>query len=384
MSDTVSDTVVVGGGLVGLALAYELACLGQQVTLIDGSLPGRATAAGAGILSPTTTADDDPEWWTMVQACGVHYPQLLARLASDEVDIEPAQYAVCGILSIGLRASEEDWFAPFAALVTRRAPNDVHEVSRSEARTLFPALGAVHRVLHHPGAARVDGRGMAAALRHGVAGRGVRIIEDVVVGLRVNEAGRRVESAELEGGESVRGEQFAVCGGAWSAAMGEWLGSRLPVTPTKGQIMHLQSAFDTGSWPIAQPLLSHYIVPWSGGRVACGGTFEVAAGFDVAPTAAGLHELLRECLLIAPGLAAASYIETRVGLRPTSVDDRPVVGRVPSWSNAWVATGHGANGLLQGPYGARVLAHEMTGVALAPDEPALPSYCLPDRFGLGR
>ncbi len=76
-------------------------------------------------------------------------------------------------------------------------------------------------------------------------------------------------------------------------------------------------------------------------------------------TAAGLHELLRECLTVAPGLEGAAYLETRVGLRPTSADDRAVVGPVPGWGNAWVATGHGANGLLQGPYSARVLAHAM-------------------------
>ena len=61
-----------------------------------------------------------------------------------------------------------------------------------------------------------------------------------------------------------------------------------------------------------------------------------------------------------------------MGLRPTSVDDRAVVGRLPGWGNAWVATGHGANGLLQGPYSARVLAHAMAGVAQPTDEAPLP------------
>ena len=121
----------------------------------------------------------------------------------------------------------------------------------------------------------------------------------------------------------------AVAGGAWTGAVGEWLGANLPVGPTKGQIVHLGVDGDTGSWPIVQPLLTHYLVPWPGGRVACGGTFEAGAGFSVDVTAAGLHELLRECLTVAPGLEAASYLETRVGLRPTSADDRAVVGRVP-------------------------------------------------------
>ena len=114
--------------------------------------------------------------------------------------------------------------------------------------------------------------------------------------------------------------------------------------------------------------------------MACGGTFEPGAGFSVGVTAAGLHELLRECLLVAPGLHTATYVETRVGLRPTSADDRALVGRLPGWANAWVATGHGANGLLQGPYSARVLAHAMTGSQLPADEAPLPDELDPARF----
>ena len=129
-----------------------------------------------------------------------------------------------------------------------------------------------------------------------------------------------------------------------------------------------------------QPLLTHYLVPWPGGRVACGGTFEAGAGFSVTVTAAGLQELLRECLLVAPGLAGAGYLETRVGLRPTSADERALVGPLPGWGNVWVATGHGANGLLQGPYSARVLAHDMAGVPLPADEAPLPAAFDPARF----
>ena len=83
---------------------------------------------------------------------------------------------------------------------------------------------------------------------------------------------------------------------------------------------------------------------------------------------------------MAPGLAGAHYLETRVGLRPTSADDRALVGPVPGWANAWVATGHGANGLLQGPYSARLLAHAVAGVAPPPDEARLPGHFDPARF----
>ncbi len=376
------DVAVVGAGLVGLSLAYELASLGASVAVVDAGHPGRATDAGAGILSPATNAEADDESWPFLQACGRHYGALLERLAGDGVDVSATGYEVCGALALGLRASEERWFGPYARQVLRRGAGETAEISAAEAADLFPPLGPVHRVLHVPGSARVDGRGMAAALWEGARRRGVEFVEGEVCG--VDEAGegplRRCRSVPVTGAGTVTCGALAVAGGAWTAAMGEWLGAPLPVGPTKGQIVHLGVDGETGSWPIAQPLLTHYIVPWPGGRVACGGTFEVEAGFSLAVTASGLQELLRECLTVAPGLDGAAYIETRVGLRPTSPDGRAVVGRVPGWSNAWVVTGHGANGLLQGPYSSRLVAHALAGADPPSDEAPLPPGRDPSRF----
>jgi D-amino-acid dehydrogenase len=376
-----TDVAVLGAGLVGLSLAYELACLGARVTVVDAAHPGRATDAGAGILSPATSTETDPDLWSFLRQSGVHYPPLLARLRADGVDTAGAGYGTCGILSIGLRPREDGWFGPFADMVVRRSPGDVTEITPEEAGALFPPLGPVHRVVSAPGAARVDGRGMAAALREAGAARGVVFVDGAVHGVVAAGGGaRRVEALSVEGHRNVECSALAVAGGAWTAAAGEWLGRRLPVGPTKGQIVHLGVEAETGGWPIVQPLLTHYLVPWPGGRVACGGTFETGAGFSVAVTAAGLHELLRECLLVAPGLRGAAYLETRVGLRPTSADDRALVGRFPGWGNVFVATGHGANGLLQGPYSARVLAHDITGTPLPGDEAPLPAAFDPARF----
>jgi D-amino-acid dehydrogenase len=381
------DVVVAGAGLVGLSLAYELACLGAGVTVVDAAHSGRATDAGAGILSPATSHEDDAALWPFLRGAGAHYPRLLARLDGDGADVSAAAYGACGVLSVCLRASEDTWFAPFAELTLRRLPGEVSEVGTEQAAALFPPLAPVHRVLHAPGSARVDGRGMAAALRHGASARGVTFVDGVVHGVVAGTSagagaggGHRVEAVCVQGHGNLACDALAVAGGAWSAAMGEWLGCPLPVGPTKGQIVHLGVEADTGSWPIVQPLLTHYLVPWPGGRVACGGTFEANAGYSVTATAGGLHELLRECLSVAPGLEGAAYLETRVGLRPTSVDDRALVGRVPGWANAWVATGHGANGLLQGPYSARLLAHAVAGVAPSEGDVAVPEAFDPGRF----
>jgi D-amino-acid dehydrogenase len=380
------DVAVVGAGLVGLSLAYELACLGADVTVVDASHRGRATDAGAGILSPATSHGTDAELWPFLRQAGRHYPALLARLEAEGAETTPANYDVCGILSLGLRAHEDEWFAPFADVILRRAPDEVAEITPEEAGSLFPPLGPVHRVLHAPSAARVDGRGMAAVLRQAAAARGVTFVTAGAVGItsgssQSGPATRRADALRLDRHPPLVCEAVAVAGGAWTAAVGEWFGCVLPVGPTKGQIVHLGTEFDTGSWPIAQPVMTHYLVPWPGGRVACGGTFETGAGYSTAVTVAGLHELLRECLAVAPGLLEARHLETRVGLRPTSADDRAIVGRLPGWGNAWVATGHGANGLLQGPCSARALAYAIAGEELPGDETPLPRLFQPARFG---
>jgi len=384
------DLAVVGAGLVGLSLAYELACLGATVTVVDAAHPGRATDAGAGILSPVTSHETDPALWPFLHGAGAHYPALLARLAVDDADIDAAGYGACGILSLGLRATEDEWFAPFADIVLRRSPGEVSEITPEEAGALFPPLGPVHRVLHAPGSARIDGRGMAKVLREGLAARGVRFVHGAVEGIETEgtvDAGYggkstpHVRALAIRDHEPVGCDAVAVAGGAWTPAAGEWFRCKLPVGPTKGQIVHLGVEGETTTWPIAQPLLTHYLVPWPGGRVACGGTFEAGAGYSTRVTVQGLNELLRECLNVAPGLRDATYLETRVGLRPTSADDRALVGRVPGWGNAWVATGHGANGLLQGPYSARVLAHTITSTELPRDEVLLPNSFDPARFG---
>ncbi len=102
-----------------------------------------------------------------------------------------------------------------------------------------------------------------------------------------------------------------------------------------------------------------YQVP--GGRLVLGATFEADAGFDAGTTVTGVQQLTAGVARLAPGLAAARLVEVRVGLRPVSVDDTPILGALPGVDGAFVATGHGANGLLLGPYSARLVAQAVLG-----------------------
>jgi D-amino-acid dehydrogenase len=328
------DVAVVGGGLVGTATAYELGLRGVHTLLVDRADVGRATDAGAGILSPATTKRDDPHWTELVQAAGLHYDRLVPGLVGE------TGWARCGILQLATRASDVppwEWVAERASGAT--------EIGADEARAMVPVLGEVVRVLHHPAAARVDGRLMCAALLHAA----------------TQDHGVEVRAVSVDDVRALPADAIVIAGGAWTGRVAEQLGVTLPVGPLRGQIVHLGvDGHDTGAWPIVQPVFGYYMVPWADARVAVGATVE-DVGFAPEVTAGGVHDVLRETLRVFPGLASATMREVRVGLRPASIDDMPILGALPGVPNVFVATGHGANGLLLGPVSGALVADLVCG-----------------------
>ncbi len=255
----------------------------------------------------------------------------------------------CGILQLATRDSD----VPAWEWVAERAPG-ANEITPAEARAMVPVLGDVVRALHHPAAARVDGRLMCAALRRAA----------------VDRFGVEVRSESVDDVRALPADAVVVAGGAWTGKVADQLGVRLPVGPLRGQIIHLGvHAHDTAMWPIVQPVYGYYMVPWADARVAVGATVE-DAGFAADVTAGGVHDVLRETLRVMPGLASATMREVRVGLRPASVDDTPILGPLPGVApggpDIFVATGHGANGLLLGPVSGALVADLVCG-----REPAL-------------
>ncbi len=365
-----TEVVVVGGGIVGASAAYHLARAGVETVLVDRRDEGRATDAGAGILSAATSSRSDSDTWFAFGVDAVdYYRDLTPRLRTEQdgdVGYEP-----CDLLSVAVTPAEADAFdervarlADRTESVGRPAPGSVEEVSAAEARARFPPLADVRRAFAYDGAARVDGRTFTSALRRAAEGHGLRTRETTATSIAV--ADGRVRAVETPDGR-LDVERVVVAGGAWSAAFGDDLGVSLPVEPMRGQIAHLSvgrrdaetgadANADTGEWPIVGTYRGHYIVPWPGGRVAAGATREEGSGFDPRTTAAGVREVLDEALTTAPGLADASVEEVRVGLRPVTPDRLPVLGGVPGVEGAYLATGHGATGLQLGPYSGRVVA----------------------------
>jgi D-amino-acid dehydrogenase len=349
------DAAVIGGGVVGASTAYHLVRAGVQTLLVDRRDGGRASDAGAGILSTATRVDDPDPVERFEARAAAYYPVLIEDLQGKGAG-DPG-YGVCGSLTV---AVDDDEIAHFDEVRTGlrrwRAAKDqgFAEIAPDEAKALFPPLADVMGAIHCGRGARVDGRWLAAALLRAAAQDGLDVrhaaVDELIVeGSAV--AGIRVAGERIACGHAV------VAAGAWSKDLGRSLGIDIPVEPQRGQIIHLGlPGIDTGAWPIVLAFRGHYMVPWPDGRVVVGATRETGSGFSPHTTAAGVAEVLAEALRVAPGLAGAEIREIRVGLRPASRDGLPILGPVPAIAKLLLATGHGPIGLQLGPYSGKVVA----------------------------
>jgi D-amino-acid dehydrogenase len=342
----VSDVTVVGAGVAGASVAFAAARCGATVTLIDDARTGRATAAGAGIIAPWASALTG-DTYRLYAAGAEAYPGVLAALA--EVGIDDVGHATNGALVVGPDDGPDHDIAD--RLATRCAESVVagtpERVDDATARVMFPPLADGRQGWFVPGGARVDGRRLAAGLIEGV----IRLGGTVRTGT-VDVGARRV----TVDGKAVDADTVVVAGGAWTGELLRGRGQAVPVTAQRGQICHLELAgTETGRWPSVLPIADHYIVPFDDGRVVVGATREDGVG-DPRVTAAGVAQVLDRALDLAPGLANATLLETRVGLRPfPTVAHRPTIGRLDD--DTWVVTGFGAIGLTIGPtVGFRVAA----------------------------
>jgi D-amino-acid dehydrogenase len=197
--------------------------------------------------------------------------------------------------------------------------------------------------------ARVDGRRLRAALLRAVERRGGLVVRG---------------SAELtaDGGVRVSGE--AIAADAVVAATGAWsdlLGTPLRTYPQRGQILHLEVPAETARWPVLMGYRDHYLLTFPAHRVVAGATREDDAGFDYRVTAGGLAKVIADAFHYAPGLAAATVVETRIGFRPRSRDGLPVLGALPGREGVYAANGLGEYGLTGGPYAGALVADLVLG-----------------------
>jgi D-amino-acid dehydrogenase len=361
---------VVGSGVVGAACAYTAAGLGAEVVLVDADLPGQATAAGAGIICPWDSHADDPVWYAFACQAAREYPALVAALANvaDGADVS---YRQVGALMLTGDADEAERESRRLRTRQSAAPEmgEVRAFGAAEASELFPPLRPGTAGIYVGGAARVDGRRLRSGLVRAALAKGA-----VVMAGRAELAIREGQIVGVDvGGEFVGADCVVAAAGAWTKSLVAPAGVTVRVTPQRGQIVHLRmESADTSRWPVVLPADSgHYLLAFDDSRVVAGATRETGSGFDARVTAGGLDEVLNEALRVAPGLAGASHLETRVGLRPAGPDGMPLLGPVavggrPGVADTYcrlvIATGLGASGLTLGPLTGSIAAKAALGV----------------------
>lgn len=349
--------MVVGSGIVGASTAYHLAGARAggadvEVTVVDARHDGKATLAGAGIICPWPSAMEDGPYFDLYAAGAKYYDELIGGLAA--LGHHEVGYRRSGALVVSDDATQLD--AAYDRIERRAAGRpevgDFVRVTAPEAQALFPPLRSATPGIHISGGARVDGRLLANALLDAASAQGATIVEgsaelvveqDAVTGVRC-------------GAEQIEADAVVVAGGAWTNELLGPLGAAVDVEPQKGQIVHLELAgVDTSGWPSLLPIGPKYLVPFDAGRIVVGATRETGSGFETRVTAAGQAEVLDAGLAIAPGLADARVIETRVGLRPLA-HGSPTIGAAPGIAGLFIGTGMGAAGLTIGPVAGRRLA----------------------------
>ncbi len=337
-----TDIVIIGGGVIGLSVAYELAGQGASVQILErGSFGREASWAGAGMIMPA-----DPQRATTYEArlraeSFIRWPAW-SRQLFDETGIDNG-FVNCG----GIQLSAESSAAELAhsAQKLRADGAVVEELNTDELRRLEPNINReITNAIHLPQMCQVRNPRHLKALIAACHARGVVMTTGAAV-MNFERQGSHITAANTATG-TIRADQFVVCGGAWSQSILAAAKCSIEVEPVRGQIVLLED--------LTQPLRriievgTRYLVPRADGKILIGST-EEWTGFDKGNTAEAVAELIRFATDLVPALKAAHVDRFWSGLRPHAKRRTPILGQIPETDNLFVAAGHFRSGLMLSP-----------------------------------
>jgi len=337
-----TDVIVIGGGVIGLSIAYELVGQGASVRVVEQGAFGReASWAGAGMLPPgNLDFAQTPE--AQLRGLSASLWSGLSAQLREETGIDNG-FLNSGAIELGFGGSADE----LDPLVERWRGEGV-TVEPLNSAQLFALESAISTqataAFRLPDFCQARNPRHLKALLAACAERGVVLdANKPVIGFDFHDS---AATGVMTPGETLRAGRFCVAGGAWTKSLLTPLGFEVAIEPIRGQVVML--SMPRTPFRHAIEVGSRYLVPRPDGRVLVGSTVEYV-GFDRQNTAEGVRELIDFALDLVPVLAQADVERTWAGLRPGSADGLPYLGRVPGTENVFVAAGHFRSGLQMSP-----------------------------------
>ena len=339
------EVAIVGGGVIGAAVAYFLARRGISCSLLDkGRIGGGSSNAASGILS---SSPGESQYSRLAQRSLSLFHELTPIIREESgIDIE---FAECGDLTLAMNENDAIALRGLANQLSAMG-EDARWIDSAEIREMEPLLNpSIPGAMFDPESCRVNNQRLADALALAAQRYGASVRQGIEVTGLMMENGRVAGVIERQG--VTHAEVVVLAAGAWTGTMDRWLYgdpgpsyTRVPmVKPVKGVNLNVQPAHGSvcrmihGSWGI--------LVPRNDGSMIVGATVE-EVGFDARVTAGDVHSILGVGSALMPSLGDAEINWSIVGLRPGSGDELPVIGRMPGYDNVLVASGHYRNGIL--------------------------------------
>ncbi|MCC9604882.1 glycine oxidase ThiO [Blastopirellula sp. JC732] len=359
--------LIIGGGAIGLSLAYELATHGMTVTVLDKGEVGKAASwAGAGLLPPATIGQAvEPQEQLRALSHQLHAEWSVRLREETGIDNE---YERCGGYYLARKVGEaaalnttvSQWLEEGIA-VERITSDELH----ARLPDLAPEMKA-KAAYHLPDEAIVRNPRHLQALQKACSLRGVAFVETAEA-IDFELSGDRITAVRTPEAR-ISADQYCIAAGAWSQRLTDALLARVgfshaaktpDIEPIRGQMLLLDAGVRFLSTPINEG--PRYLVPRRDGLVLVGSTVE-EAGFDCSTTVEIARELREFACQLVPRLEAAEVRQSWAGLRPASIDGIPYIGAVPGIANAYAAAGHFRSGLHLSPATAVLLGRLIRGV----------------------
>jgi glycine oxidase len=362
--------LVIGGGIIGSAVAWRLARAGLGVTILERGRAGQeASWAAAGMIAPQAEAEGAGPFLRFCvegkKALEALLPELIA-----ESGIDPEYDLNSGVLYVALDEKERAELSARAAW-QRSAGLRVEEISGDDARAIAPALSSqVIYALYFPHENRIENRKLTQAFLVAALKAGMTLREETRVDA-IETRGGRFSGLHLHGGERLEADAAINAAGSWASLIRGLDADNISLHPIRGQIV----CFETQPNAIGPAIFSlrGYAVPRRDGRLVGGSTRE-QAGYSKNVTLEGMERIVRGVRDMLPALGAIRFREAWAGLRPATSDLLPVLGPSPAIPGLYYATGHFRSGILLAAITGQLMAAMLTGATpdndLEPFSPA--------------